>query len=128
MELDAIAVFEQTRKYRPYEFIYEDGWDDCLVATQPILSGSLLCEYLGQFKRITRSDEKNPECEFFEIGFDLESKPYGIFTERMCNEARYIKNIGHKMECQQNCETVILMVDKVPRVFIYASKGKRIYK
>mmetsp|Transcript_37550 Transcript_37550/g.27685 ORF Transcript_37550/g.27685 Transcript_37550/m.27685 type:complete len:204 (-) Transcript_37550:271-882(-) len=102
---------------RPYEIVQIPQMGSCLVASEEIEEGSLLCEYKGELKQVSEKADKLQE-EYMILERDKNGKLWGVFSTRMANEARYISGISKGFEEKANCDVKRLMVDGIPRAFV----------
>jgi hypothetical protein len=84
------------------------------------MNESLLCEYKGVIKIIKKEEDSNEE--YFEIEKDDKNNIYGLFSTHFANEGRYISGIPNQHKEKANCGTITLIVDKIPRTFVFSIK------
>jgi hypothetical protein len=91
-----------------------------LIATQNINAKSLLCEYVGELSHMDAAVEPRVEDEQICFGEPLNGYQQVISSKRFANESRYFATIPIEKGDDANCEAHNMMIDGVPRIFIYS--------
>jgi hypothetical protein len=81
--------------------VFIKGINYTLLATQPIAKNSLLCEYIGEVKKIYKA--LNDEEFFILVAEEKYKGQQVLISENYANEARYISGIPEKNKESANC-------------------------